>query len=100
MNANICEVGLESPAKILADELDAVKLQMFVYEKRQIRLLQGTPSRALLEEPDEGKDDIEIVSNTEGVDAGEVGEHDDFEIVENSEEDDVEEDSILYESGV
>ncbi|KAK4547132.1 hypothetical protein LTR36_001353 [Oleoguttula mirabilis] len=46
-------VGLESPAKIISDEMDATKLHIWAYEKRQQRLLGGVGRNAplMLDEP-------------------------------------------------
>lgn len=52
------KIGLESPAGILTSELDASKLSVIAYEKKQQILLRGSASRALLAEPDEFENQI------------------------------------------
>lgn len=54
------KIGLEAPTKILTDELDAVKLNLMLYDKNQQRLLHGTASQALLTEADNEDDSIPI----------------------------------------
>ena len=50
-------IGLESPAKLLSDELDAVKLTIWSFEKEQKRLLgKGSANQLLLENIDEDVD--------------------------------------------
>ena len=52
-------VGLGSPAKIISDELDAAKLHVTLYEKKQERLQRGTAASLLDETPSQsnkGKD--------------------------------------------
>lgn len=52
------KIGLDSPADILASELDAAKLSIVAYENKQQILLRDSASRALLAEPDEFEDQI------------------------------------------
>ena len=42
------KVGLEDPSKILCEELDAVKANLMLYEKRQQSILQGSGGRGML----------------------------------------------------
>ena len=101
------KVGLESPAQILSDQLDAAKLTIWAFEKRQQRLLQGTASRALLTDAVEDKDEIVFDPTS---DEGEFAIDEDLEMEdaeleaeENEESEeivddvDVDEDSSVYE---
>ncbi|KAK3695891.1 hypothetical protein LTR37_018296 [Vermiconidia calcicola] len=52
------KIGLESPAKLLCDELDAVKLILMSFEKQQQRLLEsGSTGQLQLEEGEQTEDE-------------------------------------------
>lgn len=53
------KIGVDAPAQILTTQLDAIKMSITSYEKRQQALLRGSASRALLAEPDE--DEYQII---------------------------------------
>jgi len=78
-------LGLGSPAKILADEMDAAKLHLFLEEKKQQRLITGAaPGQTVvdrvasleLEDEDEAEpedDDDEDVEGDDSFDFGDDG---------------------------
>ncbi|KAK5136207.1 hypothetical protein LTR08_003814 [Meristemomyces frigidus] len=105
-------VGLESPARILSDELDAAKLHLVSYERRQERLLSGYNSAALsLEEPAtptqarKGNSRWRAVASSSRrtarvlvyEDANEAEEEDASEIEREEDASEIESDDILYE---
>lgn len=47
------KIGLEDPAKIVCGELDAVKINLMLYEKTQQKILQGKGARGLIMEAGE-----------------------------------------------
>lgn len=53
-------IGLDDPAKILRNELDAAKLGVIMYDQRQKRLLQGGASQAVLMDEDDEDDSMPI----------------------------------------
>ncbi len=60
MLSRAIRVGLDSPAEILTNELDAAKASILTYARREQQVLQGCASRALLAEPDEIEDEIMV----------------------------------------
>lgn len=77
------KIGLEDPAKILRDELDAAKLGIMMYDQKQKRLVEGRASQALLAEDDNEHDTLPMTPRSIGFDQDE-------EILYEDDEDDLE----------
>ena len=56
------DVGLQNPARILCDEMDASKVHLWMSQRKHERLVSGPPSQMLLGDPVEEEDDDELAS--------------------------------------
>lgn len=51
-------IGLDDPARILRDELDAAKLEVMMYDQKQQQLLQGVSNHRAIADADVDDEDI------------------------------------------